>query len=165
MASDSIKRFLPVEKYQIHTKLSVEEVKERVSSLLFSDYSGSLNGNVFKMNRSIKYQNSFLPDIKGTITVYAGKTEIDVSMTMNLFVRIFMIVYLSLLSIPSLIILLALVRRLLHFYFKGLSPFIIIPIGMLIVGYLLMMVAFKLEARKSKKDLNKIFRAEPVPFI
>ncbi|WP_343635618.1 hypothetical protein [Fluviicola sp.] len=162
MESNRIKQFLPVEKYRIVTKLSPEEVKEHIAHLLFSEYNGKLVGNTFKINRNINYQNSFLPEIKGTITTCLGKTEVDLSMTLTLFVRIFMIVYFSLLAIPSAVILLVLFRRLLHFYFEGLSPFLVIPIGMFLVAYLLMILAFKGEARGSKKRLNTLLKAETI---
>ncbi|MDF3028409.1 MAG: hypothetical protein K0S23_2716 [Fluviicola sp.] len=161
MKPNRVSRFLPVEKYQIQTKLTPEEVKERVALITASEYNGIVSGNTFKLSRSIKYQNSFLPEIKGTIASYLGKTEIDISMSLNLYVKIFVIVWLSLTGIPSAIILLALVRMLIHFYFKGFSPFLLIPIGMFIFGYLLMLVAFKSESRISKKRLNVLFEAEP----
>lgn len=162
MGSDRTQQFLPVEKYRIRTDLSPQEIKERVAHLLFSEYTGTLGENTFKLNRTINYQNSFLPEIKGTITTYLGKTEVDISMGLSLFVKIFMIIYLSLAGIPTVVIVLVMIRRLFHFYFKGLSPFLIIPVGMLLFGYLLMMLAFKLEARGSKNRLNTLLKAETI---
>lgn len=160
MKSNTPSRFLPIERYQIRTKLSTEEIEKRLRRIAVSEYHGTVSENSFKISRSIRYQNSFLPVIKGTINTYLGKTEITISMTLNPFVKIFMIVWLSLAGIPSAIILLALGRMLIHFYFKGFSPFLLIPIGMFIFGYLLMFLAFKSEARVSKKRINQLFEAE-----
>ena len=178
MKSAKFSRFLPFEKYTIRTGLSQEEVTKRLRRITEStkpftlnifkafnssgaEYLGQVSERSFKISRVISYRNSFLPVIEGKVSTYLHKTEIEISMTLNLFVKVFLIIWFSLLGIPTVFILFVLIRRLIHFYFKDFSPFLLIPVGMFIFGYLLTVLAFKPEARISKSRLNELFEAEP----
>lgn len=174
--------FIPLEKYTILTNLSEEEVLLRLRKIIgnpdrrfqFSfmgidlkkhsnasfDYEGTISDNAFKISRVIRYRNSFLPVIKGTVSSFVNKTEIHISMKMHLVVRIFMIIWLSLTGIPSLIILLATCIALTKFNFQAINPILFLVLGMFLFGYCLMLLAFKAEAKKAKKDLNILWEAE-----
>lgn len=174
--------FLPLEKYTILTNLSEEEVLMRLRKIIGNpdrrfqisfmgidlkkhsnasfDYEGTISDNTFKISRAIRYRNSFLPVIKGTVSSFVNKTEIHISMKMPLIVRIFMIIWLSLTGIPALLILLTTFIALMRLNFQAINPFLFMPLGMFAFGYCLMFFAFKYEARKSKKDLNILWEAE-----
>lgn len=155
-------KLLPVEKYQIQTRLQEDEVYQRIQNLISYEYLGTLSGNTFKISRNIRYRNSFLPEIKGSVEKLKGKTVVNISMNLKLFVKIFMIIWLSLVGLPSAIILIVLFRRLLFWNFENLSAFLLIPIGMFIFGYLLMLLAFRLEAISSVKTINELLEAEKI---
>lgn len=174
--------FLPVEKYTVLTNLSEEEALMRLRKIIgnpdrrfqFSfmgidlrqhsnssfDYEGTMSDNTFKISRVIRYRNSFLPVIKGTVSSFVNKTEIHISMKMHLVVRIFMIIWLSLVGIPALLVLLATLIALMNLNFQAINPMMFILIGMFLFGYCLMLFAFKAEARKSKKELNILWEAQ-----
>lgn len=144
--------FVPIEKYTIQTNLSEEEVLLRLRKIIgnpdrrfqFSfmgidlkkhsnasfDYEGTISDNTFKISRVIRYRNSFLPVIKGTVSFFVNKTEIHISMKMSLFVRIFMIIWLSLVGIPSFFILLGTGIALSKGNFQAINPGMFILIGM-----------------------------------
>ncbi len=183
MKSIKFSDLLPFEKYTVQTNLSEEEVLMRLRKITgnqdrkfqfslmginlgkdsnaFFDYEGTISNKTFKISRVIRYRNSFLPVIKGDVSSFLNKTEIHISMKMNLVVRIFMIIWLSLAGIPALLILLATFIALTKLNFQAIHAPLFIPVAMFLFGYCLMFFAFKSEARKSKKELNILFEAEP----
>lgn len=162
-------RFLPFEKYTVLTTLSEQEIRERLkiitrttSKIEFSarkaailrsnyDYNGAISEKNFEIWRSINYLNSFIPIITGTVHSNLDKTEIHVSMSLSLLAQIFSIIWLSITGVSSLIFF--------SVYPFGFKAFI--PVFVIIISYLVIFLAFKSEARISKKDLNTIFKAEP----
>ena len=44
--------------------------------------------------------------------------------------------------------------------FKGFYPIELLPLGMLLFAYIIMMIGFKSESRKSIKDLKEAFEAD-----
>ncbi|AEA43282.1 hypothetical protein Fluta_1287 [Fluviicola taffensis DSM 16823] len=161
-------RFLPFEKYRVVTTLSEEEIIERlkiitrtISKIQFStrkaailrsnyDYNGEISGKNFEIWRNINYRNSFIPIITGTVGSKLDKTEIHVSMKLSLLAKIVLIIVLSI----------ACVIFLIGFTFYPFGFKVFIPVFAIILSYLVIFLAFKLEARISKKDLNTIFKAE-----
>lgn len=184
MKTHQTSKFLPVEEYSILTSLSPEEVAQRLSQVTdlsrkrmqlqiprfpqfkktISTYTGSLSKTDFKISRNISYQNSFLPVIAGTIGSFSGKTEIRISMKLHIFVKVFMIIWLSLTGLAALGVIIVALNLLVRGRIHVMNPMTLIPIGMFLFGYMLMLLPFKIESRKSKKDLNALFEAEPAPF-
>lgn len=178
-------RFLPFEKYTILTELTEEAVFSRLTELtnhsrrssaatffglgpLFGQasggqYEGTVNPREFKISRVISYRNSFLPVILGTVSSGSGGTEIRLSMRMNLFVMVFMGIWLSIAGLATLGSLSVVTIALLKFKPASLNAFLLIPLGMFLFGYLLMLFAFKAEAKISRKDLNRIFEVPTNP--
>lgn len=174
-------RFLPFEKYTIQTALSEEEVLERLQiitrttdTIRFSfrkavilrsnyEYNGEIHGKSFEIWRNIRYRNSFLPVIRGTVSSGSGGTEIRLSMRMNLFVMVFMGIWLSIAGLATLGSLSVVTIALLKFKPASLNAFLLIPLGIFLFGYLLMLLAFKAEAKISRKDLNRIFEVPTNP--
>lgn len=173
--------FLPVEHDLIRTKLSGEEIignlkkithnsGRRSKSSLFglgtafvqksgSRYEGTIEADTFKISRIISYRNSFLPVIKGSVSSLPDQREITISMELNLFVKLFMIVwFLITCSISAFF---------LYQFFNDADPERslngkLVPFIMAGAGYLGMMLGFKLESIRSKKELNQLFEAENV---
>ncbi|MDF3028410.1 MAG: hypothetical protein K0S23_2717 [Fluviicola sp.] len=179
MKPNRVSWFLPVENYIIHTKLSEEEIIQRLTELtkntgsksnaslfglgtLFGQksggpYEGKIQSKEFKISRIISYRNSFLPVIKGSISSFLNQREITISMGLNLVVKIFTIVWFSIVAISAFFIL----DKFLH---TNENPFLtnLFPLQMAVFGYVVMILSFKFESRKSKKDLKKLFEAEVV---
>ena len=168
--------FLPVENYTIRTKLSEEEIIGNLKAITYnsgrqskstwfglgtafvqksgSGYEGVIQSDSFKINRVISYRNSFLPVIKGSVSSFMGEREITISMELNLFVKLFMIFWLVITCSISAFALYQVFNegktmdgKLVSFIMAG-------------SGYMGMMLGFKLESIRSKKELNRLFKAE-----
>jgi len=170
----NLKKYLPFENYSLTTNLSTTEIYKRLSDnieprkafrfSLFNQnstkpYEGEIYGNTFSMSRIINYRNSFLPIIKGDISMFAGQTQINIKMRPVTFVLIFISFWLGtvgLLCVSMLLVGLLQIKQLLK---TGFSPMVLIPFGMFIFGYLLTTLAFKAESSKSKKFLTTLLDA------
>ncbi len=168
MQPNTYSRFLPFEKYSVLTTLSEEEILERLQiitrttdTIKFSaktavllrskyDYHGEIHEKSFEIWRNIYYRNSFRPIIYGTLSPYLDKTEIRISMNMHLFIKVILIILFSM----------ALISSFISLEFSPLNFKTFIPLIVVLVGYIVVLFGFKVEARRSKKDLNKIFKAE-----
>ncbi|GAB2813205.1 hypothetical protein [Ferruginibacter profundus] len=173
-------KYLPVENYTLSTKLSVDEVRDLITAHVAAKrgftlgfyntkvtepYEGEVKENTFTISRVINYRNSFLPIIKGSISSFIGRTQIDITMRPAVGVLIFMSVWLGAVGIACLcIIVVALmhITEIGNVFTQGFSPVVLIPFGMFIFGYVLIYFGFKLESKKSKEFLQKLFAAEEV---
>ncbi len=155
-------KWLPAENIIFTTSLSEAEVIKRLSVLLETGkvrrtifgpdtkkrYSGKLEGSAFSIQRIINYRNSFLPQIKGTIQNDFDGTTINLQMRLSVLVIIFLCIWCG----GVMIGLLASLSR-------GLSTATLIPAGMLLLVYLITMAAFKIESKRSIKDLQQTWEA------
>jgi hypothetical protein len=156
-----IRRILPIENYTLKTSLSTEKVHSRINSILNTSYSGTFNGNTFKMSRQLTFsRNSFLPVIEGTVLETAGKTEVHIRMRLNWVVLVFMAFWMGCVSIACLVLLFAGIVNLLRGNVHGFNPMLLIPFGMLVFGWMLSFFAFHFERNKSKSDINDLLEAE-----
>jgi len=158
----------PFESVTYESHLSETEIKKRLSGVLKSSrnrnmntgnkglqsYDGYLSENNFEIRRKINYQNSFLPLIKGEFIQASNKVTIKIKMRLQILVIIFMSIWCGItFSI-----------------FVGLfisdvidnKPFdnTLMPLGMLVFGYIITVVGFKIESYIAKKDLKKIFESD-----
>jgi hypothetical protein len=102
-------------------------------------FIGLVQDDSFKMQRNIRYRNSFLPMIRGKISSYGVGTRVSVTMFLHPVVVVFMIFWLGMLgsvaaSLPTL------------------SP---IPWGMLAFGVVLPVGGFIPEAIKAKRLITE----------
>jgi len=160
---------LPFVTVKLHTKLSFENVIEKLDSIIelkkFSPfgnfgYSKPFRGELFEdsftmIRNNVLYQNSFMPVIKGKIIRKSGHTIIDIFMRMHLFVVIFMGFWLG---IPLLLTCKFLFDFLVRQYGTLLTSFF--PMVFFVFGYILMMVSFTFENKKAQKMLKKLLDAE-----
>ena len=173
----NFKSFLPVENYTLTTKLSVEEVRNRIANKiepkknfrlkLFSNssskpYEGYVTASVFKINRIISYRNSFLPIIDGQTYSIAGKTYIKIEMNILKWVLAFLIIIMGIFIIGSLAFtgIFSLVSKdSLHgnFMFHPLFQFL-----MPLFFYMVVYFSFKFESKKSKEFLARLLEGEEV---
>ncbi len=162
-------KYLPFEHIIYKTKLNEEELLLRLESIieekkifrfrLFNNneskpYEGQVEGNTFKISRIINYRNSFLPVITGMVEKSFDHSTITVKMRLNLFVLIFLIVWFSITLFGSFALTIKFLSDM------KFDPMYLIPFGMLIFGYLIAILPFKFESKKSKNDFKMLFEAE-----
>lgn len=157
-------KYLPFERIIFNTNLSEQEVMTRLSDFVepkkfFSwkhtkDYEGSVDTNSFDISRVIKYRNSFLPQISGSIQKNNYGTQIQVTMKLHIFTFFFLIVWCLMASSFFMMILIKEIED------QKITGFFLIPLIMLLFMYGLTMAGFKIESKKSKEYLRKAFEAE-----
>lgn len=117
-------------------------------------YEGEVNGNQFRINRVIGYRNSFLPKISGRIEVSDNGSIVHILMRPNVLVLAFMTMWLGIagyLFLGGLVIFLSSEHQTLSI--------VLVPGGMFLFGYSLLLGAFKYESIQSRKDLEKALKA------
>lgn len=144
----------------LHSIVTPESPNFFKSNLIDSSfkYRGTIASDRFTIQRIIKYQNSFLPIIKGEIYPHNQGSLIKMSIQPNIGVQIFMALW-------FLGVLTATVAAGFAFFtgeheettqYIGLA----FPLIMLAFGSVFYFLGFKLEANKSKSDLKFYFKAK-----
>ncbi len=161
--------FLPYENITLVTMLTEREIYSKLNDFIEFDkshrvglydtkstkkYSGQIIENSFYIKRIINYKNSFLPRIEGTIISDIRGTKVNIKMRLYPLVLIFMIIWFTGLSIVTFIILSARDGN-----NNNIFP-LIIPFIMILFGYLLFTIPFKIESRIAFKDINALFRKD-----
>ena len=160
---------LPIDTITYRTKLSEDEVIRRLtasietekkvrsifaSSPITKPYEGKIDSNQFTIRRIIRYRNSFLPEIAGTIQQGIGETLVRVKMHLHIYTIIFLGLWCSMVGFFCLGSLLRIMNG------TKLTSAELKPFGMLLFAYVLTMVAFKYESIKSKKQLRTLVEGE-----
>jgi hypothetical protein len=172
----NIRDFLPIEDYALTSMLSIDEIKKRISENIEREqrftfvffrnntrpYEGTISGDTFKISRIIQYRNSFLPIITGHISSYFGQTLIKIKMRMLLPVVVVMALLLVISGLLSLFLLFGEKSKTQEFT-RNVLPFdtyFPIPYIMFLAGWLVMLIAFKVESNKSKKFLSSLLEGQ-----
>lgn len=158
-------KYLPFENLIYTTILSEQEIITRLSDHVeikkfriirthsMKEYEGHVNNNTFQISRILKYRNSFQPEIEGKFQRNNNTTQIEVKMRLNLFVSLFMIFWCSM----------AFLFFIIQIYSDSEWSFEnFIPLFMLLFVYLMALLGFKAESRRSKEDFRKIFEAKDI---
>lgn len=167
-------KYLPFENFVLTTQLSVDEVRklltEKVEHKQYSwidsapktnkPYTGEITSETFRMNRIINYRNSFLPQISGRYKKNYNGTQIQIKMQLNGGVKIFMAIWLGLVGIVCIVIFAVMLITIKKLFKEGFSPPVLIPYGMFVGGYGLVMIGFKMESRLSKNFLISLLNAK-----
>jgi len=168
----NLKKYLPYENYILTSSLNKEEItnrlQENVSLKYYSTfqkkqntisekpYEGTIDENKFLINRVIDYRNSFLPVISGEITSKLSGSEIHIKMQLNTFTKIFISIWLGIISLVCIGMTFALIINFSKIANQEFRPASLIPFGMLAFGLLLTILSFKAESSKSKIFLEKL---------
>lgn len=157
--------FLPFETLVIETSLSKEEVAINLANNIEPEkiirfwikpdrkaFEGRLINDEFKITRIISYRNSFLPVIKGRLQTIGNSTHITMKLRPHLSVILFVTVWFSIIG-------LALVITLASADSYGV---LIIPFGLLLLGYALMMGCYLFESSRAKQILTEITKGKIV---
>lgn len=163
-------KYLPFENITYRSKLDADVIIEKLKKEIeprktfrmtgvfgnsnHKPYEGSIEGKTFNISRIIRYQNSFLPKIKGDVNKDINGTRINVKMRLHLFVIIFMFIWFGGVGFGCFTVLS------IAFIKKSFDAIYLLPFGMLLFGYLLVTLGFKYESIKSKKYLSQLFEAE-----
>ena len=99
-----IMKYLPFELVVYETELSEQEVLGKLSDCVqdkkirffrtdnpLKKYEGFIDENTFKISRIIKYRNSFLPQITGTVRNDGRTTQVEVKMQLDMMVTVLVI--------------------------------------------------------------------------
>jgi len=160
---------LPYENLTFRTKLKEDEIIKRLIKLtepkralrfgIFTKsstklYEGEIYAKHFHITRIIRYRNSFLPEINGVIQANIYETQINIKMRLSNFAIVFMSFWCLITMLISIIALISAIK------YDLAKTGVLIPLGMLIFGYLLTMAGFKSESSKSIEDMLKLFEGE-----
>jgi len=162
-------KFLPAENITYTTILKEDELLSRLAEYVepvksnrffnffaantLKPYRGLINESGFKICRIIQHGNSFLPRITGRIDQHYNGTTIKVKMRLRRSTLLFMSIWCGLIGFACVVMLMEFLRH------PKFEPAMLIPFGMLMFAYLLTILSFKYESRKSRKDLEEILQA------
>lgn len=168
-----IKKILPFEKLIYRSNLTKEELLAHLQNEIEAEksfgfgsksfsyskpYIGKVYNNTFEIKRAINYRNSFLPVIQGEIQNDINGSKINIRMQLIEIVKIFMIIWLGGVFIACLATSYTLI------FTNDLNSesgfFMYIPFFMLALGILMVYFGFKIESKKSTKDLEGILKAK-----
>lgn len=168
-------RILPYEDYQLITRLPDKEVVKLISQQIEptpasqsspskrgnnrKPYEGEISGNIFKIIRIIRYRNSFVPMIFGTIEKQGEGTRIRVQM------RILPLATLFIALLSGVILIMGISFLVIGLHDQSFLPALVVPLMMLAFGYFIVYWGFKSESAKSKKFLHTLFRADEMRVV
>ena len=116
-------------------------------------FEGTVTDSTFEIQRIISYRNSFLPLIRGTIAAEPPGSRISITMRLNAFVLVFMVVWLGGVAAGGVAIAIGVLTGRVEIVF------LFIPVGMFLFGGLLTAGAFAFEARKAEQAITNLLHA------
>ena len=159
--------FIPYERITYNTKLNFEQIVKKINNAiepknnfkLFGSkskkpFAGKLYNNIFKLSREISFTNLFTPVIYGAIIEEKGKITVRIKMTLHFIVKVVMAIWLSYVAY----ILFTSIRELI--ISSVLNDNLFRSLGVVVIGYVIMTWAFKMESGKVKESLEELFEAE-----
>ncbi len=109
-------------------------------------FIGKVEGDAFRMYRDIRYRNSFLPQVRGSVVSTSRGSRVLITMHLHPLVALFVLFWLSAVGTGALA---AFNSQ------NGNSGLALIPAGMFLFGIVLTVGAFYPEAFKARKLLEK----------
>ena len=163
--------FLPIENLIYKTKLSEEELFKRLTNIIETEsekkyrygifrvlsskpYEGEIHNNSFDIRRNVGYRKAYLPRIIGHIDSDLDGININIKMRLQDLEIGFLFVWCSVFVLMFIFPLLEIIIN------SEFNPHFFIPFGILLALYLMIMVRFKMEILKSKKDLKVLLKAD-----
>ena len=160
-------KWLPYENFYIDTNLKPDAAQAALKTEVGPDpgspfrkifsqrtesyFLGDVDYGTFQIRRQTYYRNSFLPRITGTIEPYIGGSRVRVKMKPDMLVIIFMCMWMGFAALGG-IVMISVGSK------TNLDSVSLIPFGMFLFGYLLMMGAFKFESIEATRKLAEIFQ-------
>jgi hypothetical protein len=163
-------KYLPFENITFKTKLTPQEVMERLQRVVEPErsfqlfrasrtrrekpYQGFVYRSSFLATRNIQYRNSFNPTISGTVLTGDDHTTVNIKMRLPLFVSIFMAIWCG--GVLFAVVMIAL-RSIEENKFHAM---IFVPLLMLVFGYGLVTGAVKFESIRSRNYFFKLLELQ-----
>ena len=162
-------KYLPAEDITFQSKLKEAELLQRLKDSIEPErafrfglfqrretkpYQGKVVGSSFNISRIISYRNSFLPRISGNIENTFSGSLIRVKMRLHVAVIVFLCIWGGIVGTVGIAFLSQ------AFGHTDFDPMALIPLGMLVVFYVVVMLAFKYESNQSIADLQSLFEGE-----
>jgi hypothetical protein len=158
---------LPHYKFELQSPLTPDRVVETLAGsvepkrwlrLRGGDcpFQGKVTESEFEISRIIRYRNSFLPQIRGTIAPDRAGSRVSISMRLHYFVLVFMALWFSFVAMGCAISIVALALG------SGNAIGVVITAGMVVFGWALCVGSFTFEARKAERLLTELLRANLV---
>ncbi len=117
------------------------------------EYEGIIDGYRFNISRIIRGRNSFQPRITGTVQPDTTGARIEIKMQLHLFVLIFSVFWG--LMVAAFLIVDVTSANMRYSYVDTL-----LPIFMLIIFYLMVILGFKTETKKSRRFFEQLLDAK-----
>lgn len=170
-----LKKLLPFENYTLTTRLTPQEVCQRISdntgpqrtfasffersNPISKPYEGFVGRNIFKIKRVISYRNSFMPVISGYVYTEREKTHVKIEMKIIQWALIFVSVALVLIIAGTFFM---------NTVFSSTQPdtifnnfiFSSFRLVLPLVFILVILISFKIESRIAKRFLAKLLEVE-----
>ena len=161
-------KFLLYENFGLKTKLTPSQVKFkledniiprkrnffRVNTNTTRPYEGFIENREFEISRIIKYQNSFLPTIRGDIYSDGEGSRIQIKMKMHTAVTLLMLVWMSGVTVALIAVVGAMIGN------RKFEPAVFFVLLMYALGYGTTAGGFKYESAKSKKFFAELLEAD-----
>jgi hypothetical protein len=164
--------FLPYEHLTITTYFSPEMARQKLAGVIeprrmrfgllsrghHKPYQGEISGDQFKISRIIYYRNSFLPVISGKLEPDLKGARLDIKMSLHPVVLIFMAIWFGGVGLAIIATNFAAFSAFTQSGITADTPFfpLLIPGGMFIFGYLMVLGGFKFEAAKAKTFFHEL---------
>ncbi|OPY65440.1 MAG: hypothetical protein A4E63_02972 [Syntrophorhabdus sp. PtaU1.Bin050] len=114
-------------------------------------FEGKVSWEGFKITRIIHYRNSFLPIVQGRFRQEEPGISISVRMYLHPFVIAFMCLWFGGIGFG-----ICMMGKGIASGHAAFTPFLLIPFGMLFLGWMMVSGGFRSEAKKAKVSLNDI---------
>jgi hypothetical protein len=164
-------KILPKENVIYKTKLKEEDIFEKLKNSIepqkyyrggifntseSKPYEGQIIEKTFEIRRVIRYRNSFLPIINGTISKDGEGSLITVTLQLHGIAIVFLSIWYCFIAIFIVSLLIgSIINTSFNFSF-------LFPVPMAIFSYSLSHGAFNVESTKSKIDFKMLFEAEMI---
>jgi len=158
-------KLLPYDVFEFETPLPLEETITALKAEVepkrwFRGFSrehmffeGEVTREGFKIMRIINYRNSFLPVIRGTFKQSTNGIDVMIRMSLHPIVLAFMCIWFGGVLVSLLAVGAGLANNTISF-----STPLLIPLGMLIFGWVMVVGGFWFEAKKAKPKLILILK-------
>jgi hypothetical protein len=159
-------KYLPFENYKLTSKLSAEEIKDRLKDKIdpkedfftqayhwskkMKPYAGYIQNNYFEIYRIMGYRSSFKPIISGTIAPSLSESIIHVKMKMLGFTYVFISIWFGGLTYAMIMVAQQQISN------RKFEPMTLLIVPFFLLGYALVMWGFKSESIRTKKFLKEL---------
>jgi hypothetical protein len=161
---------VPIRFVRLHSDLPIDEVRHRISMLVNERpgfwnrffggwgwsktdfyFAGTVSATTFRIMRIIRYQNSFLPVVRGWLAPAPVGTRVRLLMTLHPLVAVFMAFWCSSMAIAAYGAIVT----------KGFRAIPVVPGVMLLFGVALVGAGFIPEAYKAEQAIKECIASRP----